>query len=54
VLEKMLWAVAYLRPVQINPLAKTGDSERKQLIAEFTLEARNEKGSGAIFDTNNS
>jgi hypothetical protein len=54
VLEKMLWAVAYLRPVQINPLAKTGDSERKQLITEFTLEARNEKGSGAIFDTNNS
>lgn len=50
VLQKDLWAVAYLRPVQMANLAKTGDSERRQIIAEYTLEARNEKGSGIVAD----
>lgn len=45
-----LWAVAYLRPFQLYDLAKTGDSERRQLLAEYTLESRNEKGSGAVYD----
>lgn len=54
ILEKERWAVSYLRPVQISDLAKTGDSERRQIIVEYTLEARNEKASGAVFDTNNS
>ena len=50
VLQKDLWAVAYLRPVSIANLAKTGDSERRQIISEFTLESRNEKGSGIVAD----
>lgn len=50
VLQKDMWAVAYLRPVTVVNLAKTGDSERRQLITEFTLESRNEKASGAVFD----
>lgn len=54
ILQMDMWAVAYLRPVQMTNLAKTGDSERKQLLVEFTLEARNEKSSGAVYDTNNS
>jgi hypothetical protein len=32
------------------PLAKTGDSERKEVLSEYTLEARNEKSSGGVFD----
>ncbi|KKL56380.1 hypothetical protein LCGC14_2246010, partial [marine sediment metagenome] len=41
---------AYLRPFQLWDLAKTGDTERKQLLVEYTLEARNEKASGAVYD----
>ena len=50
VLQKDMWAVAYLRPVQMANLAKTGDSERRQVIVEYTLEARNEKASGIVAD----
>jgi hypothetical protein len=34
--------VAYLRPFQTTPLAKTGDSDKKQLLVEYTLEMGNE------------
>jgi hypothetical protein len=50
VLSTDLWSVAYLRPVTTIDLAKTGDNEKGQLIAEYTLEARNEAGSGIIAD----
>ena len=43
-------AVAYLRPFATNELARTGDSEKTQLIAEFTLEMRNEAAHGGVFD----
>jgi hypothetical protein len=36
------FATAYLREPKVRPLAKTGDSERRQVIGEFTLEARNQ------------
>ena len=49
-----LWAAAYLRPFQIHDLAKTGDSERRQLLVEYTLESRNEAGSGAVYDVSDS
>ena len=50
VLQKDMWAVAYLRPFTLHDLAKTGDSERKQLLVEYTLESRNEAASGAVYD----
>lgn len=50
ILQKDMWAVAYLRPVRLVDLAKTGDTERKQLIVEFTLESRNEAASGIVAD----
>ena len=50
VLQKNMWAVAYLRSFTINDLAKTGDSTKKQLLAEYTLESRNEKASGIALD----
>lgn len=50
ILQNDMWALAYLRSFTSNDLAKTGDSERKQLLVEFTLESRNEKASGGVFD----
>jgi hypothetical protein len=52
ILQMDMWAVAYLkgrRMVSI-PLARTGDSERRQILSEYTLVARNEKSSGGVFD----
>ena len=43
-------ALAYLRPFQTNDLAKTGDSENTQLLAEVTLEVKNEAAMGIIAD----
>jgi len=45
-----LWAVAWLRPIKLVDLAKTGDAVKKMLIGEYTLESRNEAGSGGVFD----
>ncbi len=52
VLEMEKWAVAYLngRNMTSIPLAKTGDSDRRQILAEYALVARNEKASGGVFD----
>jgi len=50
VLDTDMWAMAILRNFQQEPLAKTGDSDRVQLISEYTLVARNEKASGGVFD----
>jgi hypothetical protein len=50
VLEMGRWKTAFLRPMQTNPLAKTGDAEKRQLVVEYTLEAGQEKASGAIRD----
>jgi hypothetical protein len=50
VLDPDMWAVAYLRPFFTQDLAKTGDATRKQIIVEYTLEAKNPKANGAILD----
>ena len=49
-LDPDMAAVAYLRPFQTNELAVTGDNESTQLLAEFTLEVRNEAAHGIIAD----
>jgi hypothetical protein len=56
VLEMDKWAVAYLsgRKMLSIPLAKTGDSDRRQMLSEYALEARNEKASGGVFDNTTS
>ncbi len=48
--ETEMWALAELRPLYSEPLGKTGDAEKWQLIWECTLEARNEKSSGCVAD----
>lgn len=42
--------MAYLRPFHKTPLAKTGDSEKVQILQEWTLEMSNEKAHGAVYD----
>jgi hypothetical protein len=50
VLQMDMWGVSYLRKFVESKLAKTGDSERFQILSEYTLESRNEKASGGVFD----
>lgn len=50
VLEMDMWAMSVLRDFQEFDLAKTGDTDRKQLLIEYTLESRNEAASGIIAD----
>lgn len=45
-------SIAYLRPVFTYDLAKTGDSQRKDMRVEYTLEMRNEGAFGVIADLN--
>ena len=52
ILQMDMWALATLpgRNMVSTTLAKTGDSDRKQILTEYTLESRNEKASGGVFD----
>lgn len=52
VLEMEKWAVAFLngRKMISVPLAKTGDSDRRQVLSEYCLVSRNEKASGLVAD----
>ncbi len=52
VLQSDMWKVAFMpgRNMATTDLAKTGDTDRKQILAEYTLEACNEKANGMIAD----
>lgn len=50
VLDPEYAALAYLRPFQTNELSRTGDSEKTQILAELTLEVRNEAAHGLVAD----
>jgi hypothetical protein len=50
VLDPEYAAVAFLRPFQTNELAKTGDSEKTQLLVEYTLEVKNEAAHAIVSD----
>ena len=52
VLQKDMWGLASLRAPHLEDLAKTGDAESRFVIAEYTLEARNEGANGIIADLN--
>jgi hypothetical protein len=43
-LEHDLWAFAWLRKTQHEPLPKTGDAVKGMIVAEVALECREEKG----------
>lgn len=48
VLQRDMWALAFFRPYRISDLAKTGDSEKRLLLTEVTLESRQQKASGIL------
>lgn len=50
VLQSDKWYMAWLRPYTTVDLATTGDAMKKQLVCEYSLEARQPKASGAILD----
>jgi hypothetical protein len=50
VLEMDKWKLATLRPFETVELAKTGDAEKREIVVEYTLEACQEKASGAVRD----
>lgn len=50
VITPRLWSVDYLRGFRQSPLAKTGDAEKRLLLAEYTLRASNPHGSGIVAD----
>jgi hypothetical protein len=50
VLQMDMWKFCTLRDFFTKELAKTGDSDRKQIIVEYSLESCNEKASGLVAD----
>ena len=48
------WEVCYLRGIRQQQLAKTGDSDRRQIITEVTLEACEPKANAKIYTTTTS
>jgi hypothetical protein len=56
VLETGKWAVAYLNGRKFLSLyiAPTGDSQKREVLSEYTLVARNEKSSGIVADNTTS
>jgi hypothetical protein len=50
VLDMDYWSVGFLRDFTMHELSKTGDSEKRQILAELTLISRNEGASGGVFD----
>ena len=50
VLDPEYACVSYLRPIQRKDLAVTGDSVKKFMVAEFTLEMKNEAAHGVLAD----
>jgi hypothetical protein len=48
VLDTEFWSRAVLRPMQSIVLAKTGDSDKRQMLTEQTLVCENNKASGLI------
>tara|TARA_R100000951_G_scaffold28558_5_gene24476 strand:- start:636 stop:1586 length:951 start_codon:yes stop_codon:yes gene_type:complete len=50
VLEMDMFAVSFLRDFSLQNPAQTADADQRFLVAEYTLESRNEKASGLVTD----
>jgi hypothetical protein len=50
IMQDDMWKVATLRGMKNVPLAKTGDSTKRQIVCELTLACMNEAASGIIAD----
>jgi hypothetical protein len=54
VVQKDMWAVAFLRPIETEEFAPQGDSKSFEVRAEYTLVARNERANGIVADNTTS
>jgi len=50
ILEMDYFAVAFLRDFSLQTPAQTADADQRFMVAEYTLESRNEKASGLVTD----
>lgn len=50
VLETDMWSVDFYRDFMTHDLAKTGDSDKKQMLAEYTLCSKQEAANGIVSD----
>jgi hypothetical protein len=50
VLDPEYWSVAYYRDFKQEDVAKTGDAQKKALLVEYALIAKNEASSGVCAD----
>ena len=50
VLDMDYWSIGFLRDFTMHEISKTGDSEKRQMLVEFTLISRNEAASGGVYD----
>jgi hypothetical protein len=48
ILDMNYWAMGMLRPTKVKDMAKTGDAEKKIIVAEYTLIARNPSSSAKL------
>src|SRR4030095_8073188 len=44
------WSIDWLRPIKQVELATTGDAQKRMLLGEYTLVAKNEAANGAFYD----
>lgn len=51
-IQSDMWELAFLRPVEVEPLAKTGDADKFLITTDYALKSYNEASSGAIRDLN--
>jgi len=49
ILEMDKWELSYLRPFETKELAKTGDSDKRMLVTEYTLTARSPNANFGLF-----
>ena len=49
-LQMDMWQLMQLRPMATEELAKTGDADKRMLITEYGLKAKQEASSGAVRD----
>lgn len=54
ILQDNMWEIGVLRGLKNTPLAKTGDSTKRQLVTELTLKSCNEAASAAVYDNTTS
>jgi len=54
VLDTSTWSVDWLRPIGMSNLAKTGDSERRSILGEFTLKCESPSANSKVYTTSQS